>query len=248
MKAMRTWRNRWLNLAVALALPALAAVAEEKPKTLAEAKAAFVKADKALNEAWAVAKKTLEESEFAELQVKQRNWLKYREGQARAANRDNSEPEGKQTAAYYEAAAELTQSRADWLRGRTKNESDSLTGLWVDSFGGTVEIVQEKEKLFFVVEVVRGPTYHTGSLAGIATWNSPLGWFSDKGRENTKTEETNLAFVSRGTVLEIIGAQTSYYHGTRAYFDGDYCKAAELGDKRKAEVKKAAEAGGMEEK
>ena len=245
---MRAWKNPWRSVGVLLALPLFAAAAEEKPKTLAEAKAAFGKADKALNEAWAAAKKALGEAEFAELQVKQRNWLKYREDQARAANRDNGEPEGKQTAAYYEAPAELTQSRADWLRGRTKNESDSLTGLWVDSFGGTVEIVQEKEKLFFVVEVVRGPTYHTGSLAGVATWNPPLGWFSDKGRDKQKTEETNLAFVSRGTLLEIIGAQTSYYHGARAYFDGDYCKAAELDDKRKAEVKKAAEEGAVEEK
>ena len=245
---MKAWKNWTLYMAIALVLPALGVAAEEKPKTLAEAKAALAKADKALNEAWAAAKKALGESEFAELQVKQRDWLKYREDQARGANRDNGEPEGKQSVAYFEAATALTQSRADWLRGRITNESESLFGLWIDSFGGTVEIVQEKEKLFFVVEVVRGPTYHTGSLAGVATWNPPLGWFSDKGREKEKTEETNLAFVSRGGILEIIGAQTSYYHGARAYFDGEYCKAGELDAKRQAEVIKAAEAGAVEEK
>jgi uncharacterized protein YecT (DUF1311 family) len=40
-----------------------------------EAKAVFVKADKALNEAWAAAKKALAEPDFAELQGKQRNWM-----------------------------------------------------------------------------------------------------------------------------------------------------------------------------
>lgn len=247
MKAEKNW---WLKMAVVLALPVLATAAEEeeKPKTLGEAKAAFAKADKALNEAWAAVKKTLDEPEFSELQVKQRVWLMYRETQALGVNRANGEPEGKQTAAAFEASAELTRSRVDWLRGRIKNESETLTGLWIDSFGGTAEIVQEKEKLFFAIEVVRGPTFHSGSIAGIATWNSPLGWFSDKEREKEKTEETNLVFVSRGRVLEIIGAQTSYYHGARAYFDGDYCKVGELDEKRKAEVTKTAETGGAEEK
>ena len=233
-----------------LAVPVVRVSAEEpKPKTLAEAKAAFAKADKALNDAWAAAKKALDESEFAELPTKQRRWVLYRDDRARGHDRDRSEAEAKKTSEYYETAAELTQARADWLRGRIRNDADSsLTGLWIDSFGGTLEIVQEKERLFFVLEVVRGPTFHTGSLAGVASWNTPLGWFSDKGRDKEKPEETNLAFVSRGAVLEIIGANTSYYHGARAYFDGEYCKAGDLDEKRKAEITKSAEAGAVEEK
>ena len=240
----RVWK---LSVAILLVLTAFASAKEEKPKSLEEAKAAFAKADKALNEAWAAAKKSLAESDFTELQVKQRAWMKYREDQARGANRDAGEPETKSTAAYYEAATEMTASRADWLRGRIRNDDESLTGLWSDSFGGTLEIVQEKERLLFEISVVRGPTYHTGSLAGVATWNAPLGWFSDKGRDKEKPEESNLVFVERGTVLEIVGANTSYYHGARAYFDGEYCKVGKLDDKRKADVTKAAETGAIPE-
>jgi len=243
MNALRT-----CSLTVAVMVLPMLLLAEQKPKTLAEAKAAFTKADKALNEAWAAAKKTLEESEFAALQIKQRDWVKYRDDQARGANRDNGDPETKQTAAYFETAAELTSSRADWLRGRVTNEDESLTGLWIDSFGATLQIVEEKERLLFVVEVVRGPTFHTGSIAGVAAWNAPLGWFSDKGRENDKTEVSNLAFVSRGNVLEIIGANTTHYHGARAYFDGEYCKAGKLDEKTKAEVMKAAEEGAVQDR
>ncbi len=242
---MSVLRIYGIGVALLLAATGFVSAEEQKPKTLAEAKAEFVKADKSLNEAWAAAKKALGESE---LQAKQRGWLKYREAQARAANRDNGEPEGQQSAAYFETSAALTQSRADWLRGRAKNEDDSLTGLWIDSFGGTLEIVQEKDRLLFVIDVVRGPTFHLGSIGGVATWNSPLGWFSDKGRYKEKTEESNLAFVSRGAVLEIIGAQTSYYHGARAYFDGDFCKVGALDEKRRAEILKEAEAGVVEEK
>src|ERR1044071_9537254 len=121
---MRAWKNPWRSVGVLLALPLFAAAAEEKPKTLAEAKAAFTKADKALNEAWAAAKKALGEAEFAELQVKQRDWVKYKEDMSRRANRDSGDPEGKQSATYFETAAALTQSRADWLRGRVKNEDE----------------------------------------------------------------------------------------------------------------------------
>jgi uncharacterized protein YecT (DUF1311 family) len=241
---MITFRTWTVGLAVALTLPYLVFAQEQKPKTLAEAKAAFTTADKALNEAWGAAKKALSESDFATLQIKQRDWMKYREDAARGANRDNGEAEGKLTAAYYETASEMTATRADWLRARAKNNDESLTGLWSDSFGGVLEIVQEKERLLFVINVVRGPTFHTGALSGVASWNSPLGWFSDKGRDKEKTEESNLIFIERsGAVLEIIGANTSHYHGARAYFDGEYCKVGVLDEKTKAEVIKAGESG-----
>jgi uncharacterized protein YecT (DUF1311 family) len=235
-------------IALLIAAAAAQAAEEEKPKTLADAKAAFAKADKALNEAWAAAKKALDESEFPDLQVQQRNWMKFREEQGRSANRENNEPEAKLSAAYYEAAAELTDSRASWLRGRTRNDAGALTGVWIDSFGGTLELAQEKERLLFTIEVVRGPTFHTGSLAGVATWNWPLGWFTDKGRHQEKTDESNMVFVERGAVLKLIGANTSYYHGARAYFDGDYCRVSDLDEKQKAEVIKFAETGAVEEK
>ncbi|HEX4630094.1 MAG TPA: lysozyme inhibitor LprI family protein [Chthoniobacterales bacterium] len=245
---MNGLRRFWLGVGIVVTVSQTLGAQEEKPKTLEEAKSAFAKADKALNEAWAAVKKALPEPAFAELQIKQRDWMKFREDRARGANRENNEPEGKLTVAYYQAAADLTESRANWLRGRISKGDDSLTGVWIDSFGGTVEIVQEKERLLFTIEVVRGPTFHTGSLAGVASWNWPLGWFSDKGHDKEKTEETNLVFIQGGNVLKIIGANTSYYHGARAYFDGEYCKSESLDEKQKAEVIKFAESGSLEEK
>ena len=76
MSGLRIYR---VIVAIVLATPVFVSAEEQTPKTLAEAKAEFAKADKALNEAWAAAKKALPESEFAELQVKQRNWVKYRD-------------------------------------------------------------------------------------------------------------------------------------------------------------------------
>ena len=215
---------------------------------LAEAKAAFAKADRALNEAWTAIKKALPQKIFEDLKAQQRGWIESRD---RAALEASSNPQdataGKQSAAYWQTAARLTETRAQWLRRLADNEDDPLTGLWTDGDGGSLEIVARNEKLFFVFSVVRGQSLHVGAIAGTASWNRPLGWFSDKGREADKPEESNLAFVEKERHLEVIGANTSYYHGARAYFDGSYYKIAPLEDKDQEGVVKAGETGEVPE-
>jgi hypothetical protein len=86
---------------------------------------------------------------------------------------------------YLEAAAGLTDMRTTWLKGLVREWNDeTLTGVWTDSYGGRIEIVEREGHLHFVIECVRGPTSHVGGLAGIAVWNANIGWFSDKGRED----------------------------------------------------------------
>lgn len=220
--------------------------AQEKAPTLAEAKTAFAKADRALNQAWSAAKAAAaEESRERRLTVSQREWLDFREERAREESERAGEKDAKRSPIYHSIAAELTDARTEWLRARTRSEEteEKLTGTWVDSYGGTLQVVQQEQRLLFLIHVVRGPTYHTGSVAGIASWNQPLGWWSDKGLVPDKTEESNLAFVERDRCLEVIGANTLHYHGARAYFDGVYCKVGPLGEKEQAEVIKAAESG-----
>ncbi len=99
----------------------------------------------------------------------------------------------------------------------------------------------------FEIEVVREPTYHLGGVTGVASRNGGIAWWSDKGRDPEKTEETNLAFIERDGCLEVIGANTSHYHGARAYFDGIYCQTGALDEKEEATLMKAAESGEVEE-
>ena len=176
----------------------------------------------------------------------QRAWIESRD---RAALESSPNPKdalaGKQSGAYWQTAARLTEERAQWLRRLADNEDDPPTGLWTDGNGGTLEIVERKEKLFFVFSVVRGRGLHIGVVAGAAHWNRPLGWFSDKGREEDKPEETNIAFVEKEAHLEVIGANTSYYHGAHAYFDGNYYKIGPLDTKDEENVVKAGESGSV---
>ena len=237
------------RLALVLLLLTTVAGAEDQKSNLTEATAAFAKADRALNEAWTAIKKALPDEVFAELKAKQREWLESRDRRALesyATPKDAAE--AKRSAAYWQTATSLTDVRAQWLRRLADKEDDPLTGLWTDGKGGNLEIVEGKEKLFFVFHVVRGRGLHVGVIAGAAHWNTSIGWFSDKGREADKPDETNIAFIERDRHLEVIGANTSYYHGARAYFDGTYYKIAPLDEKEEEHVVKAGETGDVPEK
>ena len=245
-----------LTLTLARAALAQEDQAAEKPPTLAEAKAAFAKADRELNQAWSAAKAAVTGSTLTDLTQSQRGWLEFRNENAQRESEQSGEKDAKRSATWHSVAADLTESRTEWLRGRAlaaKEPLETLTGRWVDSYGGAMRIVHQPGptnewgaigvgRLLFDIEVVRGPTYHTGGVAGGATWNDRIGWWSDKGYPE-KTDESNLAFIDRDRCVEVIGANTTQYHGARAYFDGIYCKAGPLDEKEQAEVTKNAESG-----
>ena len=233
-----------------LALSFTGAVAEDKKLTAKEAKAKYDAADKALNAAWAEAKKVLLEPEFNALKEDQRAWVEHRDYLARSPMYTGAETQDElplTAPEYLEAAADLTDIRTEWLKGLVKDPDGVMTGVWTDSYGGHVEIMEGEGKLHFIVECVRGPTSHLGGLAGIAEWNSPIGWFSDKGRDETKTDVTNLSFVMDGRKLKVVGANTGAYHGARAYFDGEYVKVRPLSGKDQAKVMKASKSGELPE-
>ena len=222
---------------------------EEKPLTLAQAKAGFAKADKALNAAYAETKKALPDYEFAELREDQREWLKIRDERAEMTvhYEDRERPEGKEkeSPVYWEAMTYLTETRIEILRGwRGVGDSETWTGRYIDGNGGLLEIVQEGEKIFFTLQVVRGPTYHNGAISGEAVKNMMMARHTDKNTADADKPkdfgETWLSFISEGRFLKIIGANTQYYHGARAYFDGDYIRVAAFDEKQAEKVLKNA--------
>ena len=236
------------RLLFTLVLLAGVVLAEDPKSSPTEAKTAFAKADRGLNEAWTAIKKALPDNIFGELQAKQREWLESRDRRALESSPTPKDvAEAKRSAEYWQTAASLTEVRAQWLRRLADNEDDPLTGLWADGNGGHLEIVEGKDKLFFVFHVVRTSGHHVGIIAGFAHWNRSIGWFSDKGREADKPDETNIAFIERDRYLEVIGANTSHYHGHRAYFDGSYYKIAPLDVKEQESVVKAGETGEVPE-
>lgn len=247
---MRNAISFFIMLLFCAAVPGICSAQEElTPK---QAKAKFEKADRALNEAWAAAKAALSEAEFDELKKSQRTWVEHRDYLARSPLYTGSDAQGElalDSTEYLSAAAELEDMRTEWLKGLVKERDaeDAITGVWTDSYGGRIEIVEQQGELFFVMECVRGPSFHIGGLTGVGAWNQSIGWFSDKGRDKEREDVTNLSFILHDRQLQVIGANTSYYHGARAYFDGHYVKVEPLGAKEKAKVVKAAKTGEIPE-
>jgi uncharacterized protein YecT (DUF1311 family) len=225
--------------------------AQEKQLSPRAAKTVFDKADAALNAAWTAARQTLSETDFNKLKEDQRAWVAHRDYLARSplfTGGGGQEELAIDSPEYLEAAAGLEGERTEWLKGLMHEWKDeTLTGHWTDSYGGSLEIVEREGHLHFVVQCVRGPTLHVGGLSGIAVWNPNIGWFSDKGRDKDRDDETNLSFIRRDKRLEIIGANTGNYHGARAYFDGSYVKVKTLNAKEQAKILKAAKTGEIPE-
>jgi uncharacterized protein YecT (DUF1311 family) len=242
--AIKARMKNAILLSWAMMVAVLAPVAAQAQKVNSrQARAVYEKADRALNEAWAAAKATLGESEFSALKEDQKAWVEYRDYLARSPIYTGADGQDELS------LDSLADERTAWLRGlvREWGADETLTGVWADSYGGSIQIVEKGGKLHFIVECVRGPTSHMGGLSGIAVWNNTIGWFSDKGREEGKEEETNLAFVLDGRRLNLHGAGPSYYHGARAYFNGEYVKISALNSKKQAQVLQAAKTGELPE-
>lgn len=218
-------------LSVLLSLSAAASCPAQE-KSLEAAKAGYTKADQELNEVYTKAKSSLPEWIFGELQQDQREWLEYRDLRAeQAAAFDGGAAEGQEKNApeYWETLAALTGERSLIIGGWIRHESfaHEWEGVWLDGQGGRLSILQNEAGRFtFRLEVVRGPTYHIGQIGGTAKWNGATAHFEIRVEDDEG--ETWLTFLKRGLRLEIIGENTSSFHGARAYFEGHYVRVSEL--------------------
>lgn len=213
---------------------------------LASAKAEFAIADRELNEQYQLTRKVLSESAFESLREEQRDWLRYRDARSTEAVRydERLTPEGKEkdSAYFWKQMTQLTMNRTEMVEGWRDTRFDKpLTGRYADDYGGRMLLYQEDDRLYFLIDVVRGPTYHMGGIAGVAQINDELARYSDDDTEN-KEKETWVTFIIGGQRLKLITANARYYHGARAYFDGEYLRVDDL----TAEEKKAVVNGEMD--
>ncbi|MEM7010897.1 MAG: lysozyme inhibitor LprI family protein [Verrucomicrobiota bacterium] len=203
---------------------------EYEEMSLAEAKAFYEKHDKALNNAYKELMARLTDAQKTDLRDRQRSWIEYKEYisgfQAQA-----EEGKERDSAAYWETAGYITQTRTGFLKHVYENEklSDHVGGTYVDERGGILTIVERDNDWIFTIQVVRGPTYHLGFIRGTANRNPKGAEFEDLNQDNFydgKGAKISLKWM--GSRIAVEGENTQYYHGARAYFDGEYFKASDL--------------------
>lgn len=237
----------------AFAEPATKPTLPEPPpesQTKEQALAAFRKADKELNEVWAEVKKASGPMVFKSLQEDQQGWIEHRDHIATGLGNlpSGTDPaKAKDTKEYLGLAAELMTERAEYLRAKIKDPgpAGSLDGVWRDSVGGLLLLAEQDSKVYFACTVVRGPTFHLGELAGIAKWNKPLAFYTDGGpsKDDPDKRETWIFISHAGSTLTLEGANTQYYHGARAFFDGTYTRTRALSADDKKKLIEAATKG-----
>lgn len=99
-----------------------------------------------------------------------------------------------------------------------------INGIYDDANGGTLTISDAGELTFaFEITVVRGPTAHTGEIAGVAQIAGETATFVDTNEKAfIDGNPCRLTFTFEGGWLKVTGENTHYYHGARAFFDGTY--------------------------
>lgn len=213
-------------------------------ETFEEVRSEFASLDTELNRVYQSAKASLPEWRFTELQKEQRDWLEYRDARAKEAavfEGQASEGEESTNLEYWRAMGYLTETRIAIVEAWTKMDEfpREWEGVWTDGRGGTLLIMETGDReIQFFLDVVRGPTYHMGTIEGTASTNGSMARFTI--REESFDEETWLSFSTQRGHLTVMGANTQFYHGARAYFDGKYIRLRQL----TAEDRRTIEEGG----
>ncbi|MEY2489538.1 MAG: hypothetical protein QOC70_1480 [Verrucomicrobiota bacterium] len=204
--------------------------AEGEAAKLEQARQRFGAADADLNKTFQELRGKLRGNALNDLRDRQREWLKHRDYIASDQPRQNGfeGSDFKQSPDYWEAMADLTQDRATFLRAAFNPAlPKGITGVYQDSQGGALQLEETTQGIVFSINVVRGPTTHTGGLNGVAALKGSVAVYKEKGAEDRKPCELTFAF-SDGHIATVTGKNTEYYHGARAYFDGTYFKVAKL--------------------
>jgi uncharacterized protein YecT (DUF1311 family) len=222
-----------LLILAALCIGAAILRADDKPLTLAQARAEYDAADAELNKAYAAALAELDVSAAARLREDESDWISYRD-QVTAVDfsSDGAAPHG--SADYWDELAGYEQDRAAFLRAYSgKRVPPGISGEYTDSYGATLKIQKTKNGVLFYLSAVRGPGHNQGEISGVIAIDGDAASFKqsfDAGQDGPPCE---LAFKFTGAhIVEIDERVPDSTAGFNVHYGGDYYK---IGDLKKGE-------------
>ncbi len=194
-------------------------------------------ADAALNAVYTRLMILFSDEKKVPLRESQRSWIEYRDymverqpGMEEKAGGDKSK-----SVQYWELIAGLSESQAEFLEVLGHGNPDHrLDGVWIDGNGGhmSLKLVEGKSALQFSLNVVRGPTYHTGEISGVAPFvgnDQKKAVFVDEDKESfIDGKPCIIEFLFDGEKFEITSENARMYLGARAYFEGIYLRSGAL--------------------
>ncbi len=168
---------------------------------------------------------------FATLLTQQAAWYEWRDVKARDAAQFLSQSDIIEEEFWWNLQHD-TRARTQYLEaslftyGPVAAELGDWEGYWVDGDGGFITITEPEPGLIeFAIEVVRGPTFHLGQIDGSAGVSDASVEYRVK--PDPDWDETVISFSRDGPFLVVEGINTQYFHGARAWFDGQYLRLSE---------------------
>ena len=199
-------------------------------EALALAQAREDEADRWLNETYSKLKASLTSERFSIVQADQREWISYRDYMAENVAAHEVHEEGpEQNTEILDQKRGFTLSRIAFLTA-TNNPHlpPGLTAVYDDGRGGVLQLDQHGDNLQFSISVVRGPTYHTGDIGGVAK-RKKGGWYYQEKPPYEGGDPAELTFSQLdGSRIKVTEKNTDAFHGERAYFSGTYYKEKAL--------------------
>ncbi len=226
----------WMLCGASL-MPALAQEARSDPCSAVAAKQKgacyrqqFAEADRALNAVYKRLAATLEAPRHKAMQDNSRRWIAYKDDLCPASTVINQrlEPaQAKNRAEYFACLYDLTVARLAYLQRAFAQEgvSPGLAGAYEDGFGGVLRLKHTTGDTYaFHIEVVRGPTYHTGEVEGTVRLDTKTATFVQTAECGGKTPCCRLTFTRAPMFIAVEEDNCQTLHGMRAYFSGEYRK------------------------
>jgi uncharacterized protein YecT (DUF1311 family) len=239
--------ERFVVVAAAAALCFTMAAGTVTADNLESGTVEYREADERLNDVYAQLRAELDEHMFARLREDQREWMERRDSlAAETARLYDGVPRGAEAASpmYWQTMTEMTRVRTRIIAAwRSPFGERGWEGEWIDGYGGTLIIIDDPDSetaFLFELEVVRGATAHTGLISGFARTNDHLARYTDRAAAPDKPEElgeTWLSFRREAPQILVGGANTSWYHGARAYFHGRYVRVGDVSEEDRTRLR-----------
>jgi uncharacterized protein YecT (DUF1311 family) len=194
------------------------------------AQSRYDEADAWLNEVYGRAKAKLAASSFADLKKRETNWIEYRDSFAQQSAGINANIESlPEAVARLKSLRDLTMSRMQFIRSLLDDSLRSgISAVYYDEYGGELDLEKDHKGIKFRLVVVRGPTAHTGEVAGRVVLKNGRGTYRDPDPSEGEPPAEISFSVLDDRRIEIKARNDSYLRGARAYFDGVYFKSGPL--------------------
>lgn len=190
----------------------------------------FSTADGELNAVYKRLYASLEPQRRSAMQEHSRAWIAYKESlclESTAINSSLDPAQVKNSAEYFACLYDMTRARTAYLKSAFAGEgvSPGLAGTYDDGFGGTLTLkLKATDRYDFHIEVVRGPTYHTGDVEGTIQFSTATTTFVQRDDCGRDTPCCRLTFKRQPLHIDVAEDSCHMLHGARAYFSGAYRK------------------------